>query len=212
MYMFTRRAKLAPGNIAASMNWALQVTEKVNQITELEVNLWMPVFSPAITTLSWTALVEDLSLLEASDAKLNADTGFQLLVDEGTRFMTSEAIDDGLAQYITPMQKQPPEARPNYATVVTATLAPGGFTKGIEVGLKIAEQAAKVTGMPTSFLSSVTGRYGEVRWVGVCDTIEQLQAAQQAIAADATLLDIIDREGSKVYQPTAHQLCYRRVA
>src|SRR4051794_4266605 len=73
MYLFSRTARLVPGSQVASIAWALNVTEKVNQIAEIDVSLWTRVFSPGVGMISWTALVDDLSLLEATDAKLMAD-------------------------------------------------------------------------------------------------------------------------------------------
>ena len=212
MYLFTRTARLAPGNQAAAMNWAFTITEKVNQVTELEANLWRPLFSAGVTTLTWTALVEDLAVLEASDAKLMADTGFQLLADEGAHIMmTGTSLDDTLDQFVTQPDMPADAPTPNYSNVVEATLAPGQYAKGIEIGLKIAEQASKVTGLQISFLSGVTGNYGRVLWVGTCDTIQELQAANEAIGRDPTLLKLIDEDGAKAYQPHATQTCYHRL-
>jgi hypothetical protein len=63
MYISTRSARLAPGNLRDSMAWALSVTEKVNQISEVQVHLWTTVNSPGVGTLSWAATVEDLEVL-----------------------------------------------------------------------------------------------------------------------------------------------------
>src|SRR3954447_16480742 len=113
MYLFTRTARLAPGNQAASMNWALTITEKVNQVTELNVSLWNTVFSAGVTTLGWVAAVDDLAVLEASDAKLAADTGFQLLADEGAHLMMAgSTLDDSLEQFITPVETPAADAPP----------------------------------------------------------------------------------------------------
>jgi hypothetical protein len=94
MYLFTRSARLAPGNIETSMDWAVRITEKVNQIVELDVGLWARVFSPGNGTLVWTSTVETLATLEASEDKLMADSGYLSLVDQGAKLTSSDAIDD----------------------------------------------------------------------------------------------------------------------
>src|ERR1700704_1866895 len=98
MYLFSRSSRLAPGNQQAAMAWAVKVTEKVNQIGELDVSLWTRVFSPGLGTLVWTTTADDLSALEATDDKLMADSGFQMLLDEGAKFSSGDAIDDSLIQ------------------------------------------------------------------------------------------------------------------
>jgi hypothetical protein len=211
MYLFTRSARLAPGNTVQSQAWALSITEKVNQVTELNVSLWSRVFSPGFGTLSWTSIVEDLAELEDSDAKLMVDNGFISLVDEGARFL-AEGVEDGLAQIVGPITAPVPDApQPNYANVVRAVITPGNTMRAMELGVEIAEKAGKVTGLDTVFVASLTGAYGEVEWIAACETIQQLQKGQQALATDEQLIKLIEAEASKVFQPSAEQLVYRRV-
>lgn len=213
MYLFTRSGRLAPGNMAASTNWVMQITEKVNQISELEVSLWTTVFSPGLATVTWVAAVEDLSALEASEAKLNADTGFQLLVEEGARFLSAQGIDDGLAQFLTPTPA--PDAngpQPEYASVVRAELLPGGMARGIDLGMRIAARASQVMGSQVAFLLSSTGVYGQIMWVTEFDDVQALQKGNEAVAMDGELISLIDNEGKDVYKPDATQIAYRRMA
>src|SRR4051794_10829326 len=133
MYLFTRSGRLAPGNLAAQMQWAMTMTEKVNQVAELDIALWTNVLSPGAGTLNWVTTFDDLAALEASDDKLTADTGYQLLAEEGARFISAEGINDALMQFVTPVDAPAPDApQPNYAWVVTGTLAQGALVKGME--------------------------------------------------------------------------------
>ena len=212
MYLFTRTGRLGSGNMTQSMTWAHSITEKVNQVTDLNVSLWTTLFSPALGTLTWTAIVEDMSALENADAKLMVDNGYLLLAEEGAHFLNSAGLDDSLAQFMTPMAAPEPGAPgPQCATVVRATIAPGGFVRGVELGVKIAARASEVTGAPTAFLSGVTGVYGQIAWVSTYDTVDQMQHALQAIGTDPTLIGLIDSEASQCYQPAAEQICLRRL-
>src|SRR5437763_197617 len=85
-YLFSRRGRLAPGNVLDAMTWAGKITEKVNAISEVPVSLWTTEFSPQVGMLSWTAVVEDLSQLRTLDTKLMADGGYLSLVEEGARY------------------------------------------------------------------------------------------------------------------------------
>jgi len=211
MYLFTRSARLGPGNLGDSMAWSIKITEKVNQISELDVSLWSTVFSPKTGTLAWTATVEDLAALEASDAKLMADTGYHSLVDDGAKFMSGDAIDDNLLRLIHADQDGA-SAQPQYASVVQAVLAPGSSVRGIELGVEIAQRAKKVTGRPTSFAAAETGMYGGVEWIAVYDSVEQLEKAGDALAADTTFGQFLDKEASKVYlSGVSTQTVYRRI-
>src|SRR5436190_19102365 len=76
MYLFSRRARLSPGNTREAMAWATAITEKVNQISGLPVSLFTQVFSPGVGTLVWSTFVPDLATLEAATDKLNTDDGY----------------------------------------------------------------------------------------------------------------------------------------
>src|SRR6516162_1052863 len=99
MYLFSRRARLAPGNIRAAMTWANAVTEKANQISSLDISLFSSVFSPGVGTLVWSTFAPDLASLEAATDKLAADDGYAAILDEGSKFI-QPGIDDGLLQLI----------------------------------------------------------------------------------------------------------------
>ena len=210
MYLFSRTARLAPGNVEKSMAWAAQITEKVNQITELNVSLWARVFSPAYGTLIWTATVEALAVLEAGQAKMMADSGYLSLVDEGARLGSGDPIDDALLQvvYADPAVA---DMQAQYATRVQATLAPGHFVRGMELGVEIAQNAGRIMGCPTAFGVATTGSYGSVAFMGSYRSVDQLQQAREALGADADFNQLLDREGSQVFQANGQQITYRRI-
>ncbi len=212
MYLFSRTARLGEGNPQKQLDWALRVTEKVNQISETPVQLWTTVFSPSSGRLVWTATVENLVELETIENKLIADSGYVNLVEEGGAHSSGDAIDDHLLQFIH-ADPESAEIDAQYATTVQATLAPGGSVKGIELGVETAQAASKVTGCPTSFGMHVTGAYGSVEWVTVYASIEEMQRSGDAIAADAAFNQKVDRELSKVYLPgVTTQTAFRKVA
>jgi hypothetical protein len=210
-YLFTRRARLAPGNLLDSMAWSANITEKVNAISELDVNLWTAVFSPKQGMLSWTCVVEDFTQLEASETKLLADSGYVSLADEGAKYGDDQGVDDSLVNLV---HADPDAAGGDrqYATVVTAVLAPGAFTRGVEVGVDIAQKAKKITGRPTSFGVSQTGVYGEVGWIALYDSVDQVQSASEALAADASFSALLDKDASKAYLAgQSTQTVHRRI-
>jgi hypothetical protein len=210
-YLFTRRLRLAPGNLLDSMAWSAKITEKVNAISEVPVSLWTTVFSPKLGTLSWTVVVEDLSQLEALDAKLLADSGYTALADEGARYTSDSGVDDSLINLI----HADPDAATGerqYAGAVEAVLAPGHAAKGIELGVEIAQRAKKITGRPTSFGASQTGVYGAVGWIALYDSVDQVQKAEEALAADRGFAELLDKEASKAYLAgVSTQTMHRRV-
>lgn len=212
MYLFARSARLAPGRITDAMTWAVNITEKVNQLSETPVTLWSTVFSPGVGTLAWTAIVEELSVLEATDAKMMADSSYVDLVNQGAAFASADAIDDVLTSLVV-AARDPSGPPPAYASVVRSVLAPGAMTSGIEVGAEIAQRAGAISGCPTSFGVNTTGVYGGVVWITGCESIEQLQHAGEAINADADFVKLVDSRASKAYLAgVTTQTVYRKIS
>jgi hypothetical protein len=211
MYLFSRTARLGAGNPEKQLDWALRLTEKVNQISETPVTLWSSVFSPRSQTLVWTAIADDLLTFETAEGKLLSDSGYLALVTEGATHGSDDPIDDGLLQIVFADPKAT-EIEATYATTVQATLAPGGSSRGMELGVETAQRAGAITGCPTSFGLSVTGPYGSVEWISGYTSVEELQRGQEALGADAEFAQLVDKELSKVYLPGAIQLAWRKIA
>ena len=211
MYIFTRSARLAPGNLRDSMSWAVNMTEKVNQISEAKFRLWSTVDSPGVGTLSWATTIEDLEVLEATNTKLIADSGYHSLVEQGAKHLSADALDDNLIRLIV-ADADASAKDIQYVSVNRAVLAPGHSVRGIEIGIEIAQRAKKAVGRPVSFGAGATGEYGAVAWIGYYDSVQQLQKAQEALAADADFAKYLDKEAAQVYLPSGSSVTwYRRV-
>jgi len=212
MYLFSRSARLATGNLQDQMAWALTITEKVNQIAELEIGLWTTVFSPALGTLVWTTVCEELSELEAIDAKLMADSTYLSLAEEGARFSSGEAINDSLVQVVYPGAESLAQTSPQYANVIQSVCAPGNVVRGTLLGVEIAQKAEAITGCPVQFGALATGPYGGVMWASTSESVEQLQRAGEAINSDLSFGEAIDRDAGTAYVAVGTtQTIYRRL-
>ncbi len=212
MYLFSRQIRFGPGNTREQMEWALQQTEKVNQITGLQVNLFMQVYSPEVGAVGWSTFVPDLATLEAAGDKLNADDSFVASVDKGAA-MTVGGANDNLAQVI--YGEPDPTRQIEYVTVVRTVCATGNVAKGMEIGIALAQRAEKIMGTPALFLADVTGMYGGVAWASGYENVQALEAAQQALASDQDWAKFVDKETKGVYveEPSlTTQIIYRRLA
>ena len=196
MYLFIRSGRVAPGNDRAAMEWAVGITEQVNQITGIGVGLFASVFSPEAGTLSWGAFVPDLAALETAGDKLLADGAFGDNVAKGAK-LGMGGLDDSLLQVI--YGEPDPSQTPGYVASVQSVCANGNYARGVEVGIEIAKRAERATGASTLFVLGSTGVYGGVGWLtGVAD-IAALEAGEQALSADADFLAYVDNEASSAY-------------
>lgn len=212
MYIFSRSTVLGgKGSMRDSQVWVASITEKVNQITDLQVAVWRNMFSRETNRLTWVAFVEDLAQLEAADDKLGADDSFAALADRGVDF-TNGTLDDALGQVVH--GSPDPQRAVEYATSVSALMAPGKFTRGIELGIEIAERAEQITGEPTALVSGVTGDYAAIQWITAYDSVRGLQTAGEKLNANPSFVHFIDNEVPGVYESgldVTQQTCFRRV-
>ena len=210
MYLFSRRARLAPGSTRAAMTWATEVTEKANKISGLNVSLFSLTFSPEIGTLVWSAFVPDLATLEAANDKLLVDEGYVSLVDAGAKFALGGA-DDALLQIVH--GEVDPNRPVEYVTSVQ-TVCANSVARGIELGVEIAQRVEKATGLPGLFATAMTGPYGAVSWVTGYADIREMERTQQALAADTKFGEFVDKSVRGVYVESpseTQQLIYRRI-
>jgi hypothetical protein len=209
VYLFSRSVQHDRANLVDSMAWSVRVTEKVNTISETPVALWTSVMSPDLGRLTWTTAVEDLSTITAMQDKLAADPGYLELVEEGARFSSGPAVD-GLVRYVH--ADRDGIATAQYSTAVRAVLAPGAWASGIALGVEIATRAKAITGRPTSFGAMQTGTYGEVGWIVLYDSIDEVQAATEALADDGAFAKLLDDNAGTWIPGASSQVINRRVA
>jgi hypothetical protein len=212
MFLYTRRATLKNGNTRKAMDFALKITEKANKVSGLDISLFSEVYSPNTGTLVWSAFVADLATLEAGTDKLQADDAFVKLLDDGAAFV-QDGVADGLSMVVAGTPD--PNRTVNYATVVQSACSNGNIGRGIEVGIEIAQRAEKITGTPTLFTATMTGPYSGVAWITGQADIQSVEAAQTALAADASFGEYIDHDAGGVYTDDENlttSTLYRRIA
>ncbi len=209
-FLFTRSVRLGRGNVLDATAWSVKMTEKVNGISETPVRLWTTVMSPDVGRLTWTSAVEHLSTIAVLQDKLLADAGYLDLVEEGTSYTDGAAPVDALVRLVHADTDGVASAQ--YSTVVRAVIAPGASATGVALGVEIATRAKAITGRPTSFGIAQTGVYGEVGWVALYDTIDEVEAASEALASDPGFAKLLDDNAGTWIAGLSTQVISRRVA
>ena len=189
MYLFVRRAQLAGGQTRASMMWATEITERVNQVTDIGCSLHAQVLSADVGELVWAAMMPDLVTFEAATEKLQADDFYIAEQDRALGFMVGPPTDS-LHRLVHGEPDELPAG--SYATSVTAVCAVGQMAAGLGVAVEIADRVTAITGTQTMLMTSETGRYGELMWTSVHPGIQSMEAASQALADDTGFVQFID--------------------
>ena len=144
MYLYSTALRPGSANPIKVMDWALRMTEKINQIGEISSTLWTATMSPGLGTLAWTSVVPDLSIIEDTETKFAADPAYVALIDEASGLSLSEAADQQLMQLVH-ADTDAAHINVQYATTVRGVLAPGAARAGIELGVELAKRAKEIT-------------------------------------------------------------------
>jgi hypothetical protein len=199
MYFYTRTGRVRPGRMTDAAAWAMELTEKVNRITDLGVGLWTSRFSPALGTLAWSTFVPDLTELDKANGKLMADEGFLSEVERGGEIFTEAGMDDGVAQLVHTAGE--PVSDPRFATITVSAITAGNLAKGIEVGCGIADKAAQLSGVAASFLISATGPYASCAWISATETLDVLDRGEQSVNSNPEFIAYLDEVAADVFRP-----------
>jgi hypothetical protein len=208
MYLFTRSGRFGNGSVREAMAFVTAITDKVNQISGLEIHAWMASLSPELGTVSWATFVEHLEQLEQANEKLALDDGLAELTEKNAHLFAGP-LTDSLATVVHG-GPQPGAEVPAYVTVARAVAANGKLGSAMAAGVEIATRATEITGLTTSFLASSTGPYGGCAWTTGCASIAQVEESEAKLMADPGWLELIDRIGSS-YAEGASQSIYRRI-
>jgi hypothetical protein len=188
MYLFTRRTRLAPGHGTAGADWARSVAGKARDLTGQELQVWESVFSPAAGTIGWSGWFESLVALEQFGDTLDADPAFEKLTNAGTRY-TQGGFDDGLVE---PSYGTPAPGPARYVGGAAAIAVGGSRARAMAAGVAIAQRCEAITGRPTIFCRSVTGRADAVKWFTSYESASAMEVAKRELSGDPSWLALLD--------------------
>lgn len=211
MYIFNRRGQLIGGQTRASMMWATEITERVRQVTGLEVMLYAQFLSADVGELVWGTVVPDMATLETGFDKCLIDDFYVAEQDRAVTFMTGPPTDS-LQEIVYGEAKG--EA-PAYGTNITTTCRPGMLERGLTNAVELAMRADDIAGTHTFVTLHTTGPYGTISWSAGHPGIESVQAAQTALNGDPGWARFVDERVGDVYSEApmmSTQALYRRVA
>jgi len=209
MYLFSRRRRIDLGHMTKAVEWSVEATGKVREITGREVDTWTAVMSPEVGTVVWTMWVETLAELEAAGDALAADAAFVKSEEKADDWFDGP-MEDRVASMVHGTL-DPAAPRAEYVAVVEGIAANGRLSNAIASGIAVAEFATRVGGQETGFLVNFTGAYGGVAWITGSPDIATVDASEAALMADPAWLDLVNSVGAD-YAPGVTSTLYRRLA
>ncbi len=192
--------------------WALEVTETVNARTGVNASLWQGMFGGPLGTLVWSAMIENLTALEAVNDTLAGDAGYLDLVSRAQGW-TSAPPEDSLLRVVHVAGGE--YVRPDvgaYAEATIAVPAEGKLARAGAFGVEIADVHAELTHSSVLFCTSAYGTFGELRWIGVYESAAEVDRAAEVITKDDGYAKRLDEAGGLFVEGLAQRALARRIA
>lgn len=192
--------------------WAMEITEAVNTRTSLNASLWQGLFGGPLGTFAWSALVENLTTLEASMDTLAGDAAFLSLQAKAQEWVNTPGEDSLLRMVHTAGGDY---VRPDvgaYAEGTLAVPAEGKLAKAAEFGVKISDLHSNLTHSSVLFCTSEYNAFGEMRWLALYDSAADVDRAAEAIAKDPEYTAMLDDAGALFAEGSSRRTLARRIA
>lgn len=207
MYVFQRQLRVVGG--ANAIGWAMEVTHRVQETSDMPVALWLGQAGFPTGTIAWSAPVDGMAELGAMNDKLQADdTLTKLIVDHGRDYV-ADVMPDRLSIII---HGEITGAAPigSYISGVVANAAPGQWGAAAAWAPKIAEMYGEITGKPVVVTTTTAGNMGEFSWYVRHEDGASIDAAVAATLMHEGYNAELDKSGD-YFQPGATWAYARRI-
>ncbi len=192
--------------------WAAEITAHVNDRTSLDVSLWQGISGGPVGTLAWSALAENLTVLEAATDSLAGDKAYADLLSRAAEWSTGPGEDHILRMVHSAGGEYERPGVGAYAEGTRAVPAEGKLAKAGAWGVEIADAHAKLTHASVLFCTAEYGAFGEMRWLGLYPDAAAVDRAAEAIAKDESYTKKLDQAGDLFAEGSAQRTLARRIA
>lgn len=181
MYLFTRRVLVNPAHLRKAMKHAAEMTQYVNEETDLEVSLYEVLQGAPQGTLSWAYRTESYAAsLDSLDAFIRSDE-YLKKVEKGAEYFLGNP-EDRLGEFIHGAGEI--TGPPAVAGIVTASMEVPQAGAAVAWAVSLADYNANLTGIPVAVVTSNFGEYGTISWISYAESLAQFEAAGQKMNTD----------------------------
>lgn len=209
MDLFSRRVMTA-GPPADVLAYAVDMRNYVAEKTGQDIGLWSAGFGAPVGAMAYTMRVDGVAGLQAITSSFVEDPEYHAKLAKGRDFIAAPS-EDSLAHPIHGGDGDPPPVG-SVAMVTTAVIGNGAYAQAIQWGVEMAQHAESVTGMPTAFMMSAFGTFGQVSWIGISPDAAAVDAAGEKLNSDADYINKLGAVGDLFVPGSGHRSLLTRVA
>jgi hypothetical protein len=209
MYLFTRTTTARPERALDAAGWAVDVAAQVTSITGIEVGTWSALYGAPLNSVTWTCQVESHAEMGTMGEKLQADPGYVARTPEAADLFEG-APTDSLIEVLGMVGSGGHTG--GFASLVSAQCAGGKIGAAATWGMQIFEHVGSVTGRDGIFGRSAYGPWATLGWITLASSLDEVDAAQAAMAADARYLEMVDESGDLFLPGSGQAVLSQRIA
>lgn len=200
MLLFSREATptVAPSK---AMPFIQQVTDYVNENSDLELSCWSVAFGRPVGTVAWSTVVDSQATLAAATAELMADPGYHQLLEAGEEMGSEPAVDTLLGHvYGDRTQSQVGSVIQMTSGVAeTARMA-----DAIAWAVDMAGFVESIIDSPVVVASNVTGTMGQLNFITISDDFAAVDASRASVQADTGYFERIAKSDGLFVSGSGH--------
>ncbi|GAC1306220.1 MAG: hypothetical protein NVSMB16_02040 [Acidimicrobiales bacterium] len=191
MYLYSRRVVLGGKQLRAGQQWAGETLAAVNAVAAAPMTLWAEMFGPQVGSMVFSSFFDDLDAFAALGQAVAGSDEVTQQIESGIEFTVGQPRD-ALREIVAGATDQTRNIQ--YVLASRGIIADGHVAEAIRAGVELRDRAEKITGAPVVFAADTFGQYGGVVWLGGCETIAEIEAANHALASDASWTEFIDHD------------------
>lgn len=208
MNLFSRNLSVDPLRAVEGYTFGAELAARVTKTTGLAVSVWRPLYGTPAGTISFSCRVDSLAAMGAASDKLEADKGYMdLLASNDGRLIGP--LQDNMSQFVSIAGE--PNLAGRYVSIITAQMAPGKLMESMTWSVEILEHVVKLTGVGGSLVRGLFGPYATIAWLGLYESLEQLDTADAQEMADEAYLNSVNGAGDLFVTGSVSSVLLQRV-
>lgn len=201
MYIFSRRTLAALGKQFEAVPKAIEIAEKVADISGAEINVFTARFGAPLGSIMWSRRADSMAELQAFSEKVLADAEYVEMVN-GMAGLFMTPAEDSIGRVLsTPLEGTP--AR--FWGITQAAMTAGRYAEAVEFGIEIADYMASAVGAQSLFLKAGYAGFADVTWLVGFDSMDAVGAFDDWQMSDSGYQERVNRAAELFVENSGRQ-------
>lgn len=211
MYLFSQRF-VVRGDPRATRKWARTLTDHVVKRTEIPGALFEAQVGAPVGSMAFSAFIQSHAELAAAVERLQSDDEYYKLALSGQEYLVGQP-ENSLIEIVHTAGGEYKRVGVNgIASIITAEISVGKYSRAFGWGIEMAELASEITGIPTLFARNAGGKFGGVTWIATAPDVTTFDALEERLNKDPRYLSKLDEIGGLFVEESGNRVIATRIA